>query len=532
MTAKQLEQYFRQLIREKGDRALPSISIFLSHEKAPFRQKAVQALGGLPLKQTKDLIFPLIEDSSMSVRKEVINALVRSGDESVGAILDAIAQSSSDEKLLSHIEIARKRLGQVQAGVLSVSGYIDMTNTLLGQDEVQVEGEISSYQVSSYGANQWVFFDLKDEKKESKIRCFTTLFAIRSSRISPMDGMRVIVTGKSRISVKSGIFSLNVSRMELSGEGELLKSFEMLKQQLNQEGLFQTSRKRALPEFPQTIGLITSQDAAAYKDFMKVLTGRMGGLDIRFHHAQVQGERAVTSIIQAIENLASYPEVEVIVLTRGGGSMDDLHAFNDEAVARAIFGCHKPVLSAVGHERDETIADYVADMRASTPSNAAELLVPHRQDMLRQIESREGQLTSQVESILYRQRTTVDGIVFRMERTIRDIQSQVESRIQRVRELERTIAFRIERERLQVDQIPEQLFQRVRAQIQTTGQEIEHKQRYIGSFDPQPILRRGYSIVRFEGNVVQDSALPQSGDRLEIETSNHRIHSIVTEVKK
>ena len=355
MTAKQLDTYFQDIIRERGERALYSIQVFLTHAKPSYRQASLRSLINFEWSRVGDFIFPLLQDTSLVVKKEAIRTLshFKEGKQYLSANKNNIPES-----LVQYADI-KVKTPALSSEVLSVSAFIQQINSIIGEQTVQIEGEVSAFQMSSFANNQWVFFDLKDEQKEAKIRCFTTVTNLRKSRISPVDGMRIIITGKPRLSPKSGIFSVMVDTLAVSGEGELAKAFELLRQKLESEGLFSDARKREIPYMPQKIGIITSQDAAAYKDFIKVLGARMGGLELYFHHAQVQGERAVDSIIMAIENLNTYPDLEVIVMTRGGGAMDDLHAFNDESVARAIYTSNKPIISAIGHERDFTIIDFV-----------------------------------------------------------------------------------------------------------------------------------------------------------------------------
>ncbi len=529
MTGKQLDQYFQTLIQQKGERALYSIQVFLTHDKAALRQKAVKALASFPFEKIKDYVVPCLDDSTASVKKEAITTLVVTRDEEAKEVLENY-RLRVDPKLTDYLETSLKKFGVEASGVLSVWDFTQYINTLVGQEPVQIEGEVSAFQTSTFGANQWVFFDLKDEEKNAKIRCFTNIYTLRKSRISPVDGMRVIVTGKPRLSAKSGVFSVNVDLIELSGEGELLKAFELLKAKLYQEGLFDADRKRAVPEMPQTIGLITSQDAAAYKDFMKVLTHRMGGLDIYFAHAQVQGVRAVETIIEAIERLNSYPEVEVIVLTRGGGAMDDLHAFNDEQVARAIYASKKPVISAVGHERDETIADFVADMRASTPSNAAELLTPHRRDLMDQVSGNVNRMQWALQSEISRRDQAVDQAVVRMERGVREMQYRVERAIQRFGQALVLALGTIERNKMQLDRITYMMNQSVTQSLERYAVKVDHLERYIKSFDHTQTLKRGYSITRFRGKIVSTTDDVAFGDSLQTELADGTVTSAITKI--
>jgi exodeoxyribonuclease VII large subunit len=523
VTGKQLDTYFQDIIRNRGERALYSIQVFLAHSKPSYRQAALRALISFEWGRVSDLITPLLQDSSVLVKKEAIRTLSHFAE---GKQYLESNQQYIPEALAQYADLKLKTPA-ISSEVLSVSAFIQQINAIIGEQTVQIEGEVSAFQMSSFANNQWVFFDLKDEQKEAKIRCFTTVANLRKSRISPVDGMRIIITGKPRLSPKSGIFSVMVETLAVSGEGELAKAFELLRQKLEAEGLFSEARKRAIPEMPKSIGIITSQDAAAYKDFMKVLGARMGGLNLYFHHAQVQGERAVDSIIEAIENLNTYPEVEVIVLTRGGGAMDDLHAFNDESVARAIYTSIKPIISAIGHERDITIADYVADMRASTPSNAAELLTPHRDELKISVEQKERLLQASIQYQLQVLESQIDRNLQGLDRYIRHITEKVRFVIQRLENLTFQQLQQIQQYQHQVQIISHSLEIVALNSLAKYQNRLDLLQSKLLAFDPQAILQKGYSITKLYGKIIKDSTYLKDGDILTTQFHNGEINSIV-----
>ena len=234
---------------------------------------------------------------------------------------------------------------------------------------VTVVGEVSEFKVNQ---GKWVFFNIKDE--ETSIPCFMTLWSLGQ----PIeDGMKVVVRGVPKLT-KWGKFSFTVSKIAPVGEGSLKKAFEMLKKKLAQEGLFDVSRKRSLPEDIAKIGVISSTDAAGYKDFIKIINARWGGMKVLTAHTQVQGLDAPEQMIRALKYFNEWTDVDVVVLIRGGGSKDDLSCFNDEALVRAVAASKIPVVCGVGHEIDESLCDLACDVRASTPSNAAELLTRDR----------------------------------------------------------------------------------------------------------------------------------------------------------
>ena len=261
---------------------------------------------------------------------------------------------------------------------------------------------------------------------------------------------------------------------------------------------------------------------------MKVLGARMGGLQLYFHHAQVQGERAVESIITAINNLNSYPEIEVIVLTRGGGAMDDLHAFNDESVARAIYTSTKPIISAVGHERDITIADFVADFRASTPSNAAELLTPHRDELKSIIEQKESLLQASIQYQIQQLSRNIDQRLYSLERYTRFISDTVKNTIQRLE----NNAFQQLRQIQQYQYTINSSIQNIQSGIHSAFTQKHNKllvlESQLSANDPKLILQKGYSITKIYDKIITDISQITEGDILTTQFKNGKVKSIVT----
>jgi exodeoxyribonuclease VII large subunit len=266
--------------------------------------------------------------------------------------------------------------------LFTVSEFNEFINVYLAQTgEVVIEGEISELKLSQ---NKWIFATIKDEKASLDI--FGTVFQVSNYRqLEP--GMLVKVVGTPSLYQKTGRFSFTATQIAPSGQGSLQIAFEKLFKQLEQEGLFEPTRKRILPEYPERIGLITAKGSQAYQDFTKILRERMGGLTVHFFPVQVQGKDAVPSIINALQYFNNHPNnLDVLVIARGGGSLEDLIAFNDEQIVRAVFASKIPTICAVGHEGNVSLCDLVADLRASTPSNAAELLTPHRNELIRHVD--------------------------------------------------------------------------------------------------------------------------------------------------
>ncbi|MBI4138779.1 exodeoxyribonuclease VII large subunit [Candidatus Uhrbacteria bacterium] len=330
--------------------------------------------------------------------------------------------------------------------ILLVSEFVETVNLLLKEaftgESVAVEGEVSGYRVSQ---GQWVSFDLKDDK--ALVNVFLPVWNLR---VPIEDGFRVRVFGVPRVYPKYGKFSLSAERIELAGEGALKKALALLRARLEQEGLFDPSRKRPLPRFPERIALVASRESAAYGDFIRVLGERWGGLQIDLSHVLVQGERAPDDIVRAIEQAnAGGDAYDVLVLTRGGGSLEELMAFNDERVVHAIHASRIPTLVAIGHERDLTLAEEAADVRGSTPTDCARRLVPDRRD------------------ILYELSTVSGGIEQALRRQLDDGRSILERVF-----VSPTLWLRALRERL------------------------EAQMRLMASFNPHAVLSRGYAMIR------------------------------------
>lgn len=327
----------------------------------------------------------------------------------------------------------------------TVSEFIDHCNAVLDRDfdDILVEGEVASFKINQ---GKWVFFDLKDQ--EYSVSCFM----VRSQLTAAItDGMRVRVRAIPKVT-RWGKFSLTIHRIMPVGEGNIKKSFELLKKKLAAEGLFDPARKRPLPPRIRNIGVISSTSAAGYIDFLKILDNRWGGLNIKTINTQVQGLVAPAQIIRALEYFNEHGGVEVIAILRGGGSADDLAAFNDEQLARAIAASKIPVITGIGHEIDESLADLAADVRASTPSNAAERLTPDKSALIRQAELRatdaKRYLLSKIELI---------------ETAVRD----------RITELRTEFIARIER----------------------GLHHLSETSRVLASLNPENVLSRGYAII-------------------------------------
>lgn len=272
---------------------------------------------------------------------------------------------------------------------ISVSEFIGICNQIFSYNipEITLQGEVASFKINQ---SKWVFFDLKDSQDlKSSVSCFLPLSALRTQLA---DGMKVALRAVPNIT-KWGKFSLTVREIIPLGEGSIKKSFELLKKQLAASALFDPSHKRPLPENLVNIGVISSTASAGYADFIKIINERWGGLNLQVAHTGVQGLSAADQIIHAIDYFNQQGKVEIIVIIRGGGSADDLAVFNDVPLVRAIFASRIPVLTGIGHEVDESLCDLVADLRASTPSNAAQMLTRDRRAEIAYLQDRSRRLS-------------------------------------------------------------------------------------------------------------------------------------------
>lgn len=341
--------------------------------------------------------------------------------------------------------------------LLAVSDFIALTNQTLeyAYPSVEVEGEVASFKVNQ---GKYVFFDIKDAG--GSINCFMTVWQLR---VPIEDGMKVIVTATPKLT-QWGKFSLTVKAVRPSGEGSLKKSFELLRAKLDKEGLFAPERKRPLPGLPHHIAVISSVQAAGYADFIKIVDDRWGGLQIDVASVQVQGAAAPDQMIQALKYFNSQETLpEVIVLIRGGGSADDLSAFNDELLVREIAASRVPTLVGVGHEVDVSLADMAADVRAATPSNAAQILVPDRSEVIRAVRR-------QVQSLLPRTEQAIDNQIISIRAQLANAVRSIEHRHDRATE------------------------------------RVDNLRRILAELDPRKVLARGYALVRGEaapGNIIE-----------------------------
>ena len=364
---------------------------------------------------------------------------------------------------------------------------------------VLVRSEISNYKVYPSGHH---YFSLKDA--ESSIRCVMFRREAMSLRFRPENGMKVVVSGRVSVFPRDGAYQLYCATMVPDGVGELAFAFEQLKNRLHKEGLFDPAHKKPIPAHPQTIALVTSPAGAAVRDMIRILGARYPMAKVLVVPVRVQGEEAPEEIANGLDLVNALDMADLIITGRGGGSMEDLWAFNDERVARAIFRSRIPVISAVGHEPDVTIADFVADLRASTPSNAAELAVPDQAEL----------------------RDRLSHFQARMDRA-------VDRRLQVRRDALRRLGSSpflqspqraIQEKRLLLDYQQQRLLHAMDRQIGEHRQQMGRLAASLDALSPFKVLSRGYSITqKDDGTVVSELSQVEKGDTLRVRVSDGTI---------
>lgn len=420
-----------------------------------------------------------------------------------------------------------------------------------GFGEIWVEGEISNFRSPSSGH---YYFTLKDSK--SQIRAVIFRFMGRYLKFEPQDGLAVICRGKISVYEPRGEYQLILDYMEPKGIGALQLAFEQLKEKLEKEGLFDAVRKKPLPLLPKKIGIVTSPTGAAIRDLLNVIGRRFPNMGILVNPVKVQGEGSAQEIASAIYELNTIPEIDVIVVARGGGSLEDLWAFNEEIVARAIDQSSLPVISAVGHEIDFTIADFVADLRAPTPSVAGELVVKDKAELSHLIDSFSSRLGNQMIHFLETVKNQFGFLkkglpdlrlkISNLQLRIDDLSSRLTPHIlqslelkkemlggRRVRLLLRNPKLKVGEYLKSVSLCEKSLIDSVYLMLNRLRQVLE---RYVGELDslsPLSVLQRGYSITRLlpSYRIVKDNKMVSVGDKVNIVLGKGEVFCQVDKIK-
>jgi exodeoxyribonuclease VII large subunit len=422
--------------------------------------------------------------------------------------------------------------------ILTVSELTQEIKDILEEKfpDIWVEGEVSNLRIPPSGH---IYFTLKDDF--SQIRAVLFKMQARILRFVPEDGLQVICRGRVGLYEKRGDYQLILETIEPKGIGALQLAFLQLKERLEKEGLFDPAHKKPIPMIPQKIGIITSPTGAVIQDMLHILGRRFGNLRILLYPVRVQGEGASSEIAKGIKYFNQLTDVDVIIVGRGGGSLEDLWAFNEEGVARGIYYSRIPIISAVGHETDYTIADFVADLRAPTPSAAAELVVRDKKEVENILSYLRGRLENQMIQILQGYRTDLSYIrkVFKEPgKQVEEYFLRVDDLVNRFRVLTSWVFKRREEKclhlnenlllrspmqkmkniRLAIREATKRLGQNIRYSIEIQRQRVGGQLGKLDSLSPLSVLQRGYSITRKLPSlqILRDAAYVQEGDKVEV----------------
>ena len=386
-----------------------------------------------------------------------------------------------------------------------IRGKLDADGLL---NAVAVKGEISNYKLYPSGHH---YFTLKDEN--SALKCVMFKGNALRLRFRPENGMKIIAMGKISVFPRDGAYQLYCTAMAMDGIGDLYAAFEHLKKKLSAQGLFDPAHKKPIPQFPETIGIITSSAGAAVHDMLRILNKRYPLAKVRLLPVRVQGAEAPGEIAAAIRYANHHRLADLLIVGRGGGSIEDLWAFNEEIVAHAIYDSQIPVISAVGHEPDVTISDFVADLRAATPSNAAELAVPDREALAQVLDS----MANAMSNALIR---------------------QIKAHRQHLDVLSRSPALRsptgyLEQKQRQLELLKNRLIAAENQNISRNTQRYVALTAKLDAMSPLKVLTRGYSLVQSErGEVIRTVSQTEPGERICVNVSDGRLFATVMEKKE
>lgn len=392
--------------------------------------------------------------------------------------------------------------------IIKVSQLNFYLKSLLDNDQrlqmLLLEGEISN--LTDHYSSGHIYFSLKDEKSVVKAVMFS--YAAKNLRFKPQNGMKVLVRGRVSVYEPSGQYQVYVEDMQPDGIGALSMQFEQLKEKLSKEGLFDKEHKKPIPQFPQTIGVITSPTGAAVRDIFNILGRRYPSADVVMAPVLVQGENAASQLKDAINKFSDNAIADVIIIGRGGGSIEDLWAFNDEELARAIYNCKTPVISAVGHETDFTICDFVSDLRAPTPSAAAELAVPDSSELLMSLSS---------------QRQYIDTLI---DKKIIDLKKLLDNNTRLISAYSPQLL--LDEYQKSTDNLAKRFIKAGENILNDNFKNLQNLGAKLSALNPIAVLMRGYSFTTDADNKTVSSVNDvNSGDTLSIRVTDGEISAVV-----
>lgn len=374
--------------------------------------------------------------------------------------------------------------------------------------QVAVRGEISNYKLYPSGHH---YFTLKDE--QSALKCVMFKGNAMSLRFRPASGMKVIALGRISVYPRDGQYQLYVSSMAMDGIGDLYAAFEALKKKLSQQGLFDPAKKKPIPKYPQTIGIVTSSAGAAVHDILRILRRRYPLCSVRLLPVRVQGAEAPEEIASAIRYANAHDLADLLIVGRGGGSIEDLWAFNDERVAYAIYESHIPIISAVGHEPDVTIADYVADLRAATPSNGAELAVPDREALAQNLDAFSAAMTGA-------------------------LNRQLRLASQRLEGLAASSALRsptgyLDRREKDLGLLKEKLLAAQNRELSKAQQKYVANVAKLDAMSPLKVLSRGYAMAQKDtGELIRSVKQTTTGESIVVSLADGKLNASILSIKE
>ena len=374
--------------------------------------------------------------------------------------------------------------------------------------QVAVRGEISNYKLYPSGHH---YFTLKDE--QSALKCVMFKGNAMSLRFRPASGMKIIALGRISVYPRDGQYQLYVSSMAMDGIGDLYAAFEALKKKLSQQGLFDPAKKKPIPKYPQTIGIVTSSAGAAVHDILRILRRRYPLCSVRLLPVRVQGAEAPEEIVSAIRYANAHDLADLLIVGRGGGSIEDLWAFNDERVAYAIYESHIPIISAVGHEPDVTIADYVADLRAATPSNGAELAVPDREALAQNLDAFSAAMTGA-------------------------LNRQLRLASQRLEGLAASPALRsptgyLDRREKDLQLLQEKLLAAQNRELSKAQQKYVANVAKLDAMSPLKVLSRGYAMAQKDtGELIRSVKQTTTGESIVVSLADGKLNASILSIKE
>lgn len=388
-------------------------------------------------------------------------------------------------------------VGQLNLFIKDIFGQIPILNN------IKIKGEISNFKHHSSGH---MYMSLKDDT--GVIRAVMFKNSAISLKFRPENGMQVIASGRVSVYERDGQYQLYINDMEQDGKGNLYEQFEKLKKHLEKEGLFAHSNKKPIPKYPKKIGVITAPTGAAVRDIVNILSRRYKAADVCLYPALVQGDGAAESIKTAIEYFNQHSSCDVIIMGRGGGSIEDLWAFNEEVLARAIFASNIPIISAVGHETDFTISDFVADLRAPTPSAAAELAVPSGDEMMDKFKSMDARLVSVARKLLENRRLTLK--IYADKQVFKDPISKINEKA------------------IYLDHLGKMFENATKVVLEKKKQSLGIIASRLDGLSPLNTLSRGYSVVRdSKGEILRSVSEVSSGDDISITVKDGEVYATV-----